>query len=176
MKTNGLLAAILVALALALVPAPGAAEPATPDLDTPEGVVRELYRLVCVDAGAPTPDWDRVRDLFLPEAVIVLRVSKDASNTFTLQGWIDDFIAYNERARVSEHGFAETIVRMKPMVFRDIASILVLYEASLLDSQRSPTRGVDSIDLIRRDGRWWIVSIVNDLPNADHPLPAALTE
>ena len=62
------------------------------------------------------------------------------------------------------------------VVFRDIANIFVLYEAAITDSQRPPTVGVDSIDLIRKDGRWWIASIVNDLPTPEHPIPARLKE
>jgi hypothetical protein len=67
-------------------------------------------------------------------------------------------------------------VRLDATVFRDIANVLVLYDAAITDSERAPTRGVDSIDLIQKDGRWWIASIVNDLPNADHPIPARLSE
>lgn len=140
-----------------------------------EATVEELYRLLCVEPGQTT-DWEQVRALFLPEAVIVLRVSKDEMSTFSLQGWIDDFVAFNERARVFERGFSETIVRMDATVFRDIANVFVLYEAAITDSPRPPTRGVDSIDLVRRDGRWWIASIVNDLPTPAHPVPARLAD
>lgn len=168
---------ITASLALLLVTAPVAAQnpPPAPGLDTAEGVVRELYRLVCVEPGQST-DWEQVRALFIPEAVIVLRVSKDAMSTFSVQGWIDDFIAFNERARVVERGFTEKIVRLDATVFRDIANILVLYEAAITDSPRPPTRGVDSIDLVRTDGRWRIASIVNDLPTDQHPVPARLAE
>ncbi|MDH4036492.1 MAG: hypothetical protein OEX18_01055 [Candidatus Krumholzibacteria bacterium] len=170
MKTT--LATIALALSIA---APIHAQPASPDLTSAEGVVRELYRLVCVEPGQTT-DWDQVRALFIPQAVIVLRVSRDASDTFTLEGWIDDFVAFNEKARVSERGFTEKIVRMDTTVFRDIASIYVLYEAAITDSERPPTVGVDIVNLIQKDGRWWIASIVNDLPNADNPIPQQLAE
>jgi hypothetical protein len=145
-------------------------------LQTPDGVVNELYRLICVPKGGPEPDWERVRSLFIPEAVIILRVSKDASSTFTVQGWIDDFIAYNTKAKSSERGFEEKIVRMAPTVFRDIAHILVLYEARMLDWSKPAAPGVDSIELVRKDGRWFIAAITNDLPNAENPIPAALKE
>ena len=146
------------------------------ELQSAQGVVRELYRLVCVPVGGDT-DWEQVRTLFLPEAVIVLRESKDALSTFTLQGWIDDFIAYNKKARSSERGFEEKIVRMAPSEFRDIAHILVLYEARLLDWKDKPAQpGVDSIELVRKDGRWWIAAITNDIPNTENPIPTALRE
>ncbi len=171
-----------LALALALVATPLAAAradsppPIPVELTTPEGVVRELYRMVCVDKGGPDTDWSQVRNLFLPQAVVVLRVSKDASQVFDVQGWIDDFVAWDEKARVKERGFYEKILVMKPRVFRDIANVFVHYEAAIVDSDKKPTHGVDSIELVRKDGRWWIASITNDLPNAEHPLPAELQE
>ena len=166
-----------VSLVLLLAMAPLGARAQTPATDSPlataEGVVRELYRLVTVEKGQVT-DWEQARKLFIPEAVIVLRVSKDATTVFDVQGWIDDFVAWNEKAKVKERGFSEKIVVLEPRVFRDIANVFVLYEASLTDSERPPSRGVDSIELIRKDGRWWIVSITNDLPNAENPIPTQL--
>ncbi|MCI0451432.1 MAG: DUF1697 domain-containing protein [Candidatus Latescibacteria bacterium] len=167
-----------LALGLALLVSPLAVRadspPPTPFLSA-EGVVRELYRLVTVEKGQET-DWEAARALFLPEAVIVLRVSKEATQVFDVQGWIDDFIAWNEKARVKERGFSEKIIVLKPRVFRDIANVFVLYEASLSDSSKPPSRGVDSIELVKKDGRWWIAAITNDLPNAEHPIPAELQE
>ncbi len=85
-------------------------------------------------------------------------------------------MAFIERADARKTGFTERIVRMRPMIFRDIAHVLVLYEASIPGSGRPPQRGVDSFELIRRDGRWWIVSITNDLPTPDQPVPLDLRE
>jgi hypothetical protein len=171
---------LLMLVFLRPVSAFAADSPASPPgiderLQSAEGVVRELYRLVCIAPGDST-DWEAVRALFIPEAVIFLRVSKEASSTFTLQGWIDDFIAFNKKARSGERGFEEKIVRMSPMVFRDIAHVLVLYEARMLDWTRPPSTGVDSIELIRRGGRWWIAAITNDIPDEEHPVPAALKD
>jgi len=39
------------------------------DLQTPEGLIEEIYRLVTFPAGT-TPDWDAVRSLFIPEATV----------------------------------------------------------------------------------------------------------
>ncbi len=144
-------------------------------LTTPEGVVHNLYRHVSVDVGQET-DWESVRKLFLPEAVIVLRVSKESTQVFDVQGWIDDFVAWDAKARVKERGFYEKIVAMKPRVFRDIANVFVLYEAAILDSDKPPTRGIDSIELVKKDGRWWIAAITNDIVSAEHPAPPELHE
>ena len=65
---------------------------------------------------------------------------------------------------------------MKPMVFGNIAHVLVLYEAHIPGSQRPPQRGVDSWELLKRGGRWWIVAVTNEVPAPDRPIPAALAD
>ena len=172
------LALTLLAAPLAVrAQAPPSSQPpgVAPAYSTAEDVVNELYRLVTIEKGQET-DWEQVRQLFLPQAVIVLRISKTETQVFDVQGWIDDFKTWDEKAKVKETGFSEKIVKMKPRVFRDIANVFVLYEAAITGSTHPPTRGVDSIELIKKDGRWWIAAITNDLINADNPVPAELRE
>jgi hypothetical protein len=142
-------------------------------LRTAEGTIRELYSLVTFDEGT-TPDWDRVRSLFLAEAVVVLRTSRETSTVFSVDGFIADFVRFIEQSNVEQTGFQESVVRTSSLVFRDLAHVLVLYEASIPGSERAPQQGVDSFQLIQKDGRWWIVSITNDLPTRDHPVPEEL--
>jgi hypothetical protein len=135
--------------------------------------VRELYDLVTFEAGT-TPDWDRVRSLFLDEAVIVLRTSRTANEVMSLDGFIGDWLEFIERANVSETGFEEKIIRTVPLEFKDIAHVLVLYEAHIPGSPRPPQQGVDSFSLVRRDGAWLIAAVLNDIPDPQHPVPAVL--
>ncbi|MBE0594372.1 MAG: hypothetical protein IH616_18440 [Gemmatimonadales bacterium] len=166
------LAGIAIPLAsLALVAQEPAAEPAA--FGTPEVLVTELYDLVTFPADT-TPDWDRVRALFLDEAVIVLRTTRTATTVFTVEGFVADFVQFIERANVAQTGFSEKILRMKPWVFKDMAHALVLYEASIPGSGRPAQQGIDSFLLIRKDGRWWIAAITNDIPDPNNPVPPEL--
>ena len=140
---------------------------------TPEGLVRALYDRVSSEPGT-VPDWDQVRSAFLPQAIIVLRATRDSMSVLTLDGFVQDFVTFIERANVRTTGFTERVVKTQAMVFGDIAHVLVLYEAHITGSPRPPQQGVDSFQLLRREGRWWIVSIVNEIPTASRPLPAAL--
>jgi len=149
--------------------AQSAAEPGA--LVTAEGTVSELYRLVSSDSGS-TPNWDEVRSLFIDEAVVVLRTSRESTTVFTLEGFVADFVKFIERANIVETGFTESVVSMRPWVFGDMAHVLVLYEAHIIGSPRPPQQGVDGFQLIRRNGRWWIVSVTNEIPTADNPVPA----
>jgi len=143
--------------------------------DTVEGVVQKLYDLVTFAAGS-TPDWDEVKSLFIDRGIVVLRTSRDKSTVFTVQEFVDDFVNFIERAKVVETGFKEEIKRIKPMVFGDIATVLVLYEASIPGRKRTPQQGVDSFSLIKKEGRWQIVSIINEIPTPDRPIPEELQQ
>lgn len=169
----------LIPFLLALV-AGGTHYPAAPFRQVPplqqasaEELVRGLYDAVTFEAGT-TPDWDPVRAMFLDRATVVLRTSRTATTVFDVDGFVADFVSFIESANVQATGFTERVVRVRPMVFGDIAHVLVLYEASIPGSGRPPQQGVDSFQLIRREGRWWIVSIVNEIPTPDRPLPPEL--
>jgi hypothetical protein len=140
-----------------------------------EAVVRELYDLVTFPAGT-TPDWDRGRALFLPEGVVVLRTARTATTVFSVEGWVQDFVDFIERANVTATGFAERILRTHAVEFGDIAHVWVLYEAEIPGSGRPPQQGVDSFQLVRRDGKWLIASILNEIPTPDRPVPQVLRE
>jgi hypothetical protein len=140
------------------------------DLETPEGLIEEIYRLVSFPAGT-TPDWDAVRDLFIPEALVVLRTSRDGSTVFSVDGFVEDFVTFIEQSDVESTGFTERILDMQTFEWGDIAHVLVLFDSDIPGDGREPRAGVDSFQLIKRDGRWWIASITNERPATDRPLP-----
>jgi hypothetical protein len=149
------------------------ASAAASEFETPEAVVRALYDFVTVEAGT-TPDWSAVRSLFLPEAVIVLRTTRTETTVFSVDGFVDDFVRFIERAGVERTGFAERIVRLRPWAFKDLAHVLVLYEATIPGSGRPAQQGIDSFAVVRKDGRWWIAAITNDIPDPANPVPPEL--
>jgi len=57
-----------------------------------------------------------------------------------------------------------------------MAQVLVLYEAEVIGATKPAQRGVDSFSLVRRDGEWKIVSIVNEIVTPDKPLPTELRD
>lgn len=138
-----------------------------------EVVIRDLYDVVTFPADT-VPDWDRLRSLFLPEAVVVLRSSREAMSVFSLEGFVQDWLRFIEGSNVRETGFTERIIRTHTTVFGDIAHAWVLYEAEIPGWGRPPQPGVDSFQLVRRDGSWKIASILNEIPTPDRPVPEVL--
>lgn len=159
---------VILSLAAAVVlPDPALAQA---HLETPEGLIEEIYRLVSFPAGT-TPDWDAVRDLFIPEALVVLRTSRDGSTVFSVDGFVEDFVTFIEQSDVESTGFTERILDMQTFEWGDIAHVLVLFDSDIPGDGREPRAGVDSFQLIKRDGRWWIASITNERPATDRALP-----
>ena len=141
--------------------------------ESPEAAIRSLYDLVTFPAGT-SPDWEAVRNLFIPEAVIVLRSSRTAQSVFSVDGFVQDFVNFIERAEVIKTGFEEKIVSVRLTEFGDIAHAFVIYEARIPGKMPRPQTGVDSFQLIRQDGVWKIASIINELPGPDRPVPEAI--
>ncbi len=146
-----------------------------------EAFIRQIY----VDVSRPdggTPDWDRVRGYFLDRALIVLRTTRTATTVFDVNGFLKDFVDFYAAERTAGtttlkpavNGFTERVVRVTAWEHWDMAHVLVLYEAQIVGSPRSPQQGIDSWLLSRRDGRWWIVACTNDLVTPDHPIPPEL--
>jgi hypothetical protein len=170
MKTNILLIIFMLFLSRVAIAQQAGQERYFQEADS---LVRKLYDLVTFEAGQ-SPDWEIVKSLFIKEAVIVLRTSRDSTTLFSVDSFVDDFKNFIARAKVEETGFTEKIVRLKPMEFGDMAQMLVLYEASIPGSSRGPQQGVDNFLLIRKANRWWIVAITNEIPTPDNPLPPEL--
>ena len=171
-------AAVAIVAALSLSPGSAAGGEAIDPAEafaTPEALIAALYDEVTFPAGG-SPDWDRVRSMFLEQATVVLRTSRAETTIFTVDGFVQDFIDFIEEANIAETGFQESVLRVEPLVFGDMAHLLVLYEAHIPGAGRPPSRGVDSFQLIRKQGRWWIVSVTNEVPTPDRQLPPVLSD
>lgn len=167
---RGLIAGLLLLLTAGSAGTFAQAQDPDPNLKDPEAVVRALYDQVTFPAGE-TPDWKYVRKMFIEDATVTMRTGRETTATLTLDGWILDFVNFINDRDVKKTGFEEKIVKTKTLVFGDIAHVLVLYTAQIPGVMRAPQEGVDSFHLIRKDGRWWIVSILNEIPTKDRPKP-----
>ena len=136
-----------------------------------EATVRELYDIISAEAGR-VPEWEPVRALFIPEALIILRSSRDAMSVLTLDGFIEDFDEFYGTPQVTENGFEETILELKSTEFGDMAQVWVLYEARIPDD--GGNQGVDNFSLIRRNGEWRVAAITNEVPFPGRPVPDGL--
>ena len=142
---------------------------------TPESIITEIYQLVTFPPDT-TPDWEKVKSLFIDDAVIVLRTSSTKMNVMNKEGFVDLFIRDIQKFNMEKTGFQEKILQKKMTIIGDVAHCFVLYETSVPNSSNPPQRGVDSFQLMKRNGRWWIVSVINEIPRPGVPIPEELQE
>lgn len=140
----------------------------------PESLVRGLYAAVTFDPGN-VPDWDYVRKFFTPEAVIAVRMTRTSMAILNVEEfvkWFDDDV---KKFKMEERGFEESIEKLKLTVFGDMAHCFVVYKARFKTPENlSGQLGLDSWGLMKKDGRWWIVSVTNDVVTPQRPLPEEL--
>ena len=167
-RVTGLACALSMLLT---APALAQTDESAEDLRSVEQVVRDVYDLVSWTDGN-TPDWEVVRDVFIPEAIVVLRYPPDLK-VMSVDGFLLDWLRFeNQLAAASVNGFQETVTSAETTEFGDVAHVSVVYESSIPGTARPARPGVDLWSLIRVDGRWKVVSVVNELPRDDLPVPS----
>ncbi|MCJ7682617.1 MAG: hypothetical protein MUP70_17945 [Candidatus Aminicenantes bacterium] len=140
----------------------------------PETLVRGLYEAVTFDIGEE-PDWDYVKTMFLPGAVIGVRKTRTTMAVMNVEEFVQWFKDDVEKFKMKERGFEETVQKMKITVYRNMGHAFVLYQARLKTPADAPGQlGVDGFGLLNKDGRWWIASITNDIVDPAKPLPDEL--
>ena len=141
-----------------------------PDIvGTPEAVVDEAYRLISFEPGSQ-PQWDRFKALFSPRAVLAFRVFPE-DDAVTIMD-LEDYVVRQMREGMEEEGYSETILRRDWLVFGDVAEARVVFEMKFGEAE--PVPALDIYQLVRREGRWWIVSIISEVPRPGTPLPEIL--
>jgi hypothetical protein len=170
-------------LALILAPLPAPQEPAAPapggevpaQVRSPEALIDAVYGLVSFPAGE-VPDWDAVRALMLPQALIVQPAARGRGvRPMDVDGFVQVFVDDIERLDMSAVGFQERVVSKQVTQFGDVASALVVFEARMLAGPgATPQRGLDCFHLVRQDGRWWIASIATQFAVPGDPIPEQL--
>ena len=90
---------------------------------------------------------------------------------------VEEFItwaeSYLEESGFYSTGFHETDVCRVTETYGHIAHVFSTYESRFTPDNPLPfKRGVNSIQLVRDEGRWWVTSLIWDMESDDNPIPA----
>ncbi len=123
------------------------------DLDA---IIAAMYQSVCFEP-VERPDWKSEAEIFAPGARMV-RINDDGVFEFDLDSYRVDF------ERMIDSGvmpsFWEGELWRETRQFGDMAHVLSAYETRRTQAGPLLNRGVNSIQLFRRDGRWWISAMI----------------
>jgi hypothetical protein len=171
----------LAASALAFTPAfalPASAETPTEalapavdpaDVASMDSIIAALYDVISGPAGEAR-DWDRMRSLFVAGARLMPRSLKDPAG---VRIWsVEDYIA-NAGPTLEKDGFFEREIGRTTEVYGDIAHVFSAYDSKRTAEDAEPfARGVNSIQLLKHNGRWWVVSIFWQGETPENKVPA----
>lgn len=138
--------------------------------NTPEAVVRALYDVISGPAGEER-DWDRFRSLFLPGARIsaftTLPDGTPQEGVWTLDEYVPAAAEF-----YAEAGFWEEELWSRSDRFGNVAHVLSTYESRVGSADGEPVgRGVNSVQMLCRAGRWRIAAIAFELEGPGRPIP-----
>jgi len=134
-------------------------------------LVTQIYSEVSGE-GLEAVNWDKVREFFQEDAVIILRTSRDETKQFTVDQFIQDFKDFYQSPRVRGIGFKEEVVGIESRIYHEMAWIGVVYSATILNTEPVSQKGIDFWLLTRTGEGWKVVAVTNEVIPADGELPA----
>jgi hypothetical protein len=141
-----------------------------PGVEALVALLEELYGSISFGPGQ-RPDFDKLRSLLFPGARL-LRVQAGGVESMDVEGFIASFeehLASGALTEFRESEIARRVDRFGPMahVFSTYATTITLGGVTL------ERRGINSIQLVRSEGTWKILTIYWTDETGDNPIPAA---
>jgi hypothetical protein len=143
-------------------------KPRPEDVESPDAIIKAMYDTISGPAGPR--NWYRERSFFAPGARLIpigKRVHRDGGfEVMNIEEWIEDAQDY-----LAENDFYETEIMRQMNQFGNIVHAFSTYEArNSLDGELI-TRGINSIQLLHNEDRWWVVTIMWDNESRENPIP-----
>jgi hypothetical protein len=123
------------------------------DLDA---LIAAMYETICFEAGE-RPDWRRQEEIFAPGARLV-RVHDGGIFEFCLDSYRGNFEQMIDSGEMPS--FWEAELWRETRLFEDVAHVFSAYESRRGRNGEFLGRGVNSIQLFRRDGEWRISAMI----------------
>jgi hypothetical protein len=147
------------------------------DVDTVDHLVTSLYDVISGAAGKPR-DWDRFRSLFLPDGRLgVVRPETPAAKDAPARKGdalflTPDMYVQRDDPYFKTHGFFERSIANRVEVFGNLVHVWSTYESRHAEHDSQPfARGINSIQIVYAQGRFWVASILWDEERPGFALP-----
>lgn len=150
----------------------GTYKPRPEDVKSPDAIITAMYDVISGPAGKR--NWQRMRSLYLEGARMIPignRVHREGElQVMTVDEWIDDASTF-----LAENDFFEKEILRHDDRFGDMIQVFSTYEARKDPDSQPFARGINSIQLVFNNDRWWIVTVMWDNETRDNPIPGEFT-
>lgn len=141
------------------------------DTDTIDHITNAFFDSISAPAGGKL-DRQRLRSLFLPSGRIQLLAGESDVVFVTPDRYADMSDSMTAKA-----GFFDRVIAMQVQRFDAIAQVFVSYESRNSAEDPKPfVRGVKSLELVNRNGRWYLASAAWERESPSMPLPGNLLQ
>jgi hypothetical protein len=140
-------------------------QPNPADVASLDAIMRAVYDVISGPAGQKR-DWNRMRSLFTSNARLMPKGGSGLRS-----GSVEDYIT-GSGPQLEQNGFIEREIARRTEQYGDIAHVFSTYEARNRADGPVILRGINSFQLVRHGGRWWVVSIMWQAETPQTPLPA----
>ena len=143
------------------------------DVESAQAIVLAAYAAIAREPGKDY-DWERFRTLFLDGALLIpnTQQTNGVFTPLTVQGFIDWVDGVTDLSSPDDKGFIEGEIHRVEERYGDIAHVFSTYEKHWWGDETVLGRGVNSFQMVRHDGRWWITAIIWDEPTGGEAIPA----
>ncbi len=139
------------------------------DVGSVDEIVRAVYDVISGPAGEQR-NWERFRGLLHPNARLIPR-GAEAVRFMSAE----DYIAGADRFFL-ENGFFEQEIARRTERFGNIAHVFSTYTSKRTLDDEPFARGINSIQLVFEQDRWWVISIFWQNETEAFPLPEVYLE
>ncbi len=147
------------------------------DVDTVDHLLASLYDVISGPAGQPR-DWDRFRSLFLPDGRLgvirpdIAATGSDPAHKGDIAFLSPDMYVERDDPYFKTHGFFEHSIRNRVEQFGNLVEVWSTYESRHAANDDKPfARGVNCLQIVHAQGRFWIASILWDEERPGVTLP-----
>ncbi|HKX55031.1 MAG TPA: hypothetical protein VJN01_02975, partial [Xanthomonadales bacterium] len=138
------------------------------DVASPESLVLAVYDAISAPRGER--DWNRIRSFYLEGARLIptgLRANGEHGlRIMNIEQWIE-----GARDLFLREDFFEVEIARKVDRFGQIAQIFSTYECRREANGPAYMTGINSFQLLHKDGRWWVVNCFWDNASEGNPIP-----
>ena len=144
--------------------------PKPEDVNSMEHIIAALYDVISGPKGEKR-DWDRMRSLFYENAKL-MPTGKNQQGEVRMRYWsVDDYIS-QAGASLEREGFFEVETHRVVEDYGTIAHVFSTYDSRRnLNDEKPFARGINSIQLLKDDHRWYIMNILWMGETESFPLP-----
>lgn len=136
---------------------------------TIDSTIETLYSVISGDKGE-VRNWELFKYLFKEEAKLI--PTKKDENTYTAMYLTPDEYINRSGKWLIENGFHEKEIYRVTEQFGNIVHLFSTYESYRKKTDKKPfMRGINSIQLLYDNERWWIVNIYWMGETKDTPIP-----